>query len=100
MTYVPFPLYFLAWLIPKVQIRVWLLIFAIVSMPAWLLLIGWLAFQFVSVQSPTGSLVAYEAHIAGFVAGIALILLLDRRRRHRGKEPLHPVRARRPRRDR
>lgn len=97
LTYVPFPLYLLALLIPKVHIRYWLLIFAIVKMPAWLLLTGWIAVQFVAVGAPTTGMIAYEAHIAGFAAGIVLILLLDRRRMHRGQVPLHPVRSPRPR---
>lgn len=96
LTYVPFPLYLLAWFIPGIRIRMWLLVFAIVTMPAWVLLAGWIGFQFVAVGSPDAGLVAYEAHIAGFVAGIVLVLLLDHRRLQRGREPLHPVRTRRP----
>lgn len=95
LTYVPFPLYLLAWLIPGVRIRVWLVIFAIVKVPAWLLLGGWLAFQFVAVQDPGGANVAYEAHIAGFVAGIIAILVLDAGRSRRGRSTQHPVRRRR-----
>jgi len=94
LTYVPFPLYLLALVIPKVRIRLWLLIFAIVKMPAWLLLGGWLAYQFVGVTDPRSGNIAYEAHIAGFAAGIVLLLLLDRFRMQRGKPPLHPVRGR------
>jgi membrane associated rhomboid family serine protease len=89
LTYVPFPLYLLALLIPRVTIRVWFIIFAIVKMPAWLLLGGWLALQFVGAREADGAMIAYEAHIAGFAAGIALILLLDRGRRHRGRQPFH-----------
>lgn len=95
LTYVPFPLYLVALLIPGVRIRLWLVIFAIVKMPAWLLLLGWLGFQVVAVGSQTPGMVAYEAHIAGFLAGVVLILLLDRRRLRRGQQPLHPVRPRR-----
>ncbi len=95
LTYVPFPLYLVALIIPGVRIRLWLVVFAIVKMPAWLLLLGWLALQVVAVGSTSAGMVAYEAHIAGFLAGIALLLLLDRRRLRRGQQPLHPVRPRR-----
>jgi len=94
LTYVAFPLYLLALLIPGVRIRLWLLVFAIVKMPAWLLLGGWLAYQFLAVTSPEAGNIAYEAHIAGFAAGIVLLLILDRLRMQRGKPPLHPVRRR------
>lgn len=97
-TLVPFPLYLLAVFLPRVRIRVWLLFVAVVSLPAWLLLAGWFAAQFVAVRSPVTGNVAYEAHVAGFLAGIVLLLLLDRRRARRGQQPFHPVRtSRRPR---
>ncbi len=96
LTYVPFPLYLLALLIPGIRIRVWFVIFAIVKMPAWLLLGGWLAYQFLAVRSPDAGNIAYEAHIAGFVAGIVLLLVLDRHRLRHGQPTFHPVR--RPRR--
>ncbi len=99
LTFVPFPLYLVALILPGVRIRLWLLVFAIVKLPAWLLLGGWLVFQFVGIGDPDGANVAYEAHIAGFVAGILLLLALDRRRLRRGQTPLHepwrPTRRRR-----
>ncbi|GGI04943.1 rhomboid family intramembrane serine protease [Egicoccus halophilus] len=90
-TVVPFPLYLLALLLPKVRIRTWLVFFAVVAMPAWLLLVGWLAVQWQAVRNPVGDAVAYEAHVAGFVAGLLLVLLLDRGRQRRGQDPFHPV---------
>lgn len=94
LAYVPFPLYLLALLLPGLRIRSFWLIFAIVSMPAWLLLGGWFLVQLQSAREPaTGGGVAYEAHVAGFVAGLLLVLLLDRSRRRRGREPFHPVRG-------
>ncbi len=93
LTYVPFPLYLLALLLPGIRIRSFWLIFAIVGMPAWVLLGGWFALQLVAAQDPaSGGGVAYEAHAAGFVIGMVLILVLDRRRRARGRAPFHPPR--------
>jgi membrane associated rhomboid family serine protease len=92
-TLVPFPLYLLALLVPKVRIRSWFLIVAVVAMPAWLLLVGWFLVQFQAARAPATDLVAYDAHVAGFVAGLILVLLLDRRRQQRGQPTFHPVRS-------
>jgi membrane associated rhomboid family serine protease len=94
-TLVPFPLYLAALVIPRVRIRTWLVLFAIVAMPAWLLLLGWLAVQYLAIQNPVGDAVAYEAHVAGFAAGLVLVLVLDRGRTRRGQTPFHPPRQRR-----
>lgn len=94
LTYAPFPLYLLALLIPAARIRAWFVIFAIVTLPAWLVLGGWFALQAVSARSALASNVAYEAHVAGFLAGIVLLLVLDRRRSARGQVPFHPPRSR------
>jgi membrane associated rhomboid family serine protease len=94
LTYVPFPLYLLALILPGIRIRSFWLIFAIVTMPAWVLLGGWFLFQLNAAQAPAaGGGVAYEAHAAGFVAGVVLILVLDRGRQRRGKDPFHPPRS-------
>lgn len=88
-TYVPFPLYLVAALLPGVRITGWFLFFAIVTMPAWLVLIGWFLLQLLAAGSPAAdSGVAYQAHAAGFVAGMALLVALDRRRRRRGRPPV------------
>jgi membrane associated rhomboid family serine protease len=101
LTYVPFPLYLLALIIPGIRIRNFWLIFAIVTMPAWVLLTGWFVVQLSAAQAPAAATgVAYEAHAAGFVAGILLVLLLDRRRQRRGQPTFHPVRDDRRRRPR
>jgi membrane associated rhomboid family serine protease len=99
-TIVPFPLYLLALLVPKVRIRSWWLVVAVVAMPAWLLLIGWFLVQFRAAQAPGTELVAYDAHVAGFIAGLVLVLFLDRGRQRRGEPTFHPVRADRRRPDR
>lgn len=95
LTYVPFPLYLLALVLPGIRIRSFWLIFAIVGMPAWVLLGGWFAWQLNAAQMPAaaGGGVAYEAHAAGFVVGVLLVMLLDRRRTRRGQDPFHPPRG-------
>jgi membrane associated rhomboid family serine protease len=90
-TIVPFPLYLLALLLPKVRIRSWWLLFAVVAMPAWLLLAGWFVVQFQAAGAPGTELVAYDAHVAGFLAGLVLVLFLDRGRQRRGQPTFHPV---------
>lgn len=92
---VPFPLYLAALLVPGVRIRRFLVIFAVVGLPAWLMLGGWFLLQAMAVRNPVGDMVAYEAHVAGFLAGILLVLLLDARRTRHGQEPFHPPRRRR-----
>jgi membrane associated rhomboid family serine protease len=91
-TIVPFPLYLLALVLPKVRIRTWFAIAAVVAMPAWLLLVGWFLVQFDAASTPGTDLVAYDAHVAGFVMGIVLVLVLDRGRQRRGQPTFHPVR--------
>jgi membrane associated rhomboid family serine protease len=96
LTYVPFPLYLLTPVVPGARMRTWLLIAAVVTVPAWLVLGLWFVLQVFASSSPAaGSGVAYVAHAAGFVAGIVLLLLLDDVRRHRGRQPFHPPRQRR-----
>jgi len=90
LTIVPFPLYLIAVLLPGVRIRRWLIIAAIVALPAWLLLSGWFVMQAVAVDDPLAGTVAYEAHVAGFISGIVLLLALDRRRSRHGQQPFHP----------
>lgn len=94
VTYAPFPLYLLAFVIPSARIRAFFLIFAIVTLPAWLVLSGWFLLQIWSAGSTLTSGVAYEAHVAGFAAGIVLLAVLDRRRASRGQKPFHPPRPR------
>lgn len=93
-TFVPFPLYLLALILPGVRIRSFWFLFAIVSLPAWLLLGGWIAFQTWAARSELSDGTAYSAHVAGFVAGMVLLLVLDRRRQRRGEETFHPTRRR------
>jgi membrane associated rhomboid family serine protease len=94
-TVVPFPLYLLAIVLPRVRIRSMLLVVAIVVMPAWLMLAGWFGMQFLAARNPVADGVAYEAHVAGFLAGLLLVLVLDRRRQRHGQAPFHPLPSRR-----
>lgn len=59
--------------------------FRIIYLPAWVLLIFWIAIQLFSqaldTMNPAGGGVAYAAHIGGFVAGLVLIPLFRKHRR-------------------
>jgi membrane associated rhomboid family serine protease len=90
VAWVPFPLYLLTPIVPGARMRSWFLIAALVTLPAWLTLGLWFVLQLLASSSPAADGgVAYVAHAAGFVAGIVLLLALDRRRRQRGREPVH-----------
>lgn len=84
-TYVPFPLYLLVGVIPGARVVGWFLFFAIVHLPAWLVLGLWFVTEALAVQEPARTGVANEAHVAGFLAGVVLTLLLGGR--HRGRQP-------------
>lgn len=62
------------------QARVWILFLMRIPLkiPAWIVLGGWLAFQFVSLgmEQPEGQAVAWWAHIGGFATGLLFTLLL------------------------
>jgi membrane associated rhomboid family serine protease len=65
-------------LYPRARVRcIWILIIFIttIRVPAWLLLSIWFLSQFFL---PTGSGVAWLAHVGGFIAGIALVKLFAR----------------------
>ena len=94
----PFPLYLAAIILPGVRIVRWLVFFAVVVLPAWLLLGAWFVLQFATPDTPAGDQIAYQAHIGGFLAGIVLLLVLDAWRRSHHREPFHTPRRRRRRR--
>lgn len=75
-TYAPFPIYLLAWLL-RFRVVLWLLFFAIVEFPAWLVLGFWFLIQLRGSSSPVAQQVAFSAHVAGFVAGVVLTFLLN-----------------------
>jgi len=73
-----------------------LLFFTTVEVPAWLMLIYWFAIQFfsglgsVGVSHVTqGGGVAFMAHVGGFVAGIALVMLMAPRQRYTLRRDLY-----------
>jgi membrane associated rhomboid family serine protease len=90
--YAPFPVYLLAWLIPRARITAWFLFFAIVTLPAWLVLGLWFVLQVLAARGPIPDGVAYTAHVAGFIAGILLLVLLDRRAARHGGYGYRPAR--------
>ncbi|GAB5469119.1 MAG: rhomboid family intramembrane serine protease [Rhodospirillales bacterium] len=51
-----------------------LIVFVPLLLPAWLLLAGWFAFQFVASQADGTGPVAWWAHIGGFAAGALLVV--------------------------
>ncbi len=92
-----------AYLVLFPRVRVWTMVplgFFLHSMalPAWVMLIYWMLLQVVGglgdISSGQGGGVAFWAHVGGFVAGVLLIKIFERRDRlaaHRA----HPWRARR-----
>lgn len=52
------------------------LILAVVELPAWLVLAGWVWLQLRGYATPGHGSVAYAAHLGGFAAGILLLLRL------------------------
>ncbi len=66
-------------LFPKLKVKA-LFLYQIIVIPAALALGVWIAFQIVSgMLSGGGGGVAYAAHIGGFIAGLLLIKLFDRK---------------------
>lgn len=82
-----------------VTVTVPILLFLILRLPAGLVLLLWFVGQLLPLGQPMGSGgVAYLAHVAGFVAGMVIVLLLGhrptrrRRRRHPSGLPEDPPR--------
>jgi membrane associated rhomboid family serine protease len=78
---------------PTALVRVWIPPFFFLPLPAILVLGGWFVLQVFSdnVAGQAGAGVAYLAHVAGFIAGMILALILG----HRPQRPrLPPARTR------
>ena len=73
-TFVTFPTSLLAFVVPS---RWNIVLAAIIELPAWVVLGGWVLLQLQGYATPGGS-VAYAAHIGGFIAGILLLFRLRR----------------------
>ena len=58
---------------PHARIVTWLILFFWVRLPAWIFLGVWFVGQF---MLPTGSGVAWMAHVGGFLGGLGLVRLL------------------------
>ncbi len=66
-------------LFPKLKVKA-LFLYQIIIIPAYIALGIWIAFQIVSgMMSGGGGGVAYAAHIGGFIAGLLLIKVFDRK---------------------
>lgn len=89
-TYVPFPVYLLAGIIPGARITGWFLFFAIVILPAWVVLGFWFVTEWLAIQETAASGIANEAHVVGFVAGLLMALVLGRRGGREGRRATTP----------
>jgi membrane associated rhomboid family serine protease len=66
-------------LFPKLKVKA-LFLYQIIIIPAYVALGLWIGFQIVSgLMSGNGSGVAYAAHVGGFIAGLVLIKLFDKK---------------------
>jgi membrane associated rhomboid family serine protease len=79
---------------PTASVRVFIPPFFFLPLPAVLVLGGWFVLQLYAdrIAGQTGAGVAYFAHVAGFVAGILIALLLGERPQ---RPRMHPTRVRR-----
>jgi len=84
--------YLLLYPLANIHVFVWMVIFFIVNLPAWMLLGLWFAMQLWSglSRAPGTPGVAFWAHVGGFVSGIILVTLL----RPRGLALMQPPRSR------
>ena len=70
-----------AYLILHPRVKIWVLALGRfpVRLPAWILLVLWIGFQFVMIALMPEDQVSWAAHIGGIVAGAVLVLFLRRR---------------------
>jgi membrane associated rhomboid family serine protease/Zn-finger nucleic acid-binding protein len=65
-----------AYLVLFPRVKLWMVLFFVpLRMPAWIYMIIWLVFQGAIIANPKSN-VAWQAHVGGFVAGVALAYLL------------------------
>jgi membrane associated rhomboid family serine protease len=70
-----------AYLILHPRVKIWVLAFARIPLrlPAWIVLVLWIAFQFLMFLGGGEDQVSWAAHVGGIVAGAVLVLILRRR---------------------
>ena len=66
----------------NIKVFVWLLIFVkTFNVPAMIVLIGWIIIQFFSIDfSSQNGGIAYAAHIGGFIGGLILIKIFEKKK--------------------
>jgi membrane associated rhomboid family serine protease len=74
-----------AYLILHPRVKVWVLAFARIPLrlPAFFVLAGWIAFQFIMLLADSEGEISWAAHVGGILAGAVLVLVL-----RRGDQPL------------
>jgi membrane associated rhomboid family serine protease len=91
-----------AYLVLYPRVRVFTLVplgflFTNIALPAWVMLIYWMVLQFIgglgSIVAEEGGGVAFWAHVGGFVAGVVLVKIFERR----GRLAAHQMRHWQPR---
>lgn len=70
-----------AYLILHPRVKIWVLAFGRIPLriPAYILLVLWILFQFVMLLSAGEDQISWSAHVGGIVAGAVLVLVLRRR---------------------
>jgi membrane associated rhomboid family serine protease len=70
-----------AYLVLHPKVKLWVLAFGRIPirLPAWILLILWIGFQFVMLFAVPEDEISWAAHVGGILAGAALIVLFKRR---------------------
>ncbi|MGZ3853522.1 MAG: rhomboid family intramembrane serine protease [Flavisolibacter sp.] len=73
-------------LFPRRRVRIWLFFFFTISVPAFIAVGVWFVFQLINGLGALGGDeaaggIAYAAHIGGFIAGLLLVKMFEKRRR-------------------
>jgi membrane associated rhomboid family serine protease len=51
------------------------------SLPAWIFIVVWFLYQFFSLSFENMAMIAYSAHLGGFIAGLLLIKKFSSRKK-------------------
>jgi membrane associated rhomboid family serine protease len=70
-----------AYLILHPRVKIWVLVFARIPLrlPAYIMLVLWIGFQFVMFATGGDEQISWSCHVGGIIAGAILVLLLKRR---------------------